>query len=240
MPEHISRKELKQDKIKESFEHGAEAVLSHSQITLIALVVILVGIVAYQGIRFYKDRQAAQASAAYAAAMKLYSARIGAAPDPNDPTEPHYPDEASRSQAALQEFTAAADKFPSSYYGKISRYYVALCLEDLDRNNQALEELKKLSGSSDKEIAAMAQYQTAVIDSRTDKRDDAIKIYRSLADKSYTFVPRALVQMELAGLLRQNKPQEALAIYQQIKKDSPNTPISEEADREIETLPPAS
>jgi predicted negative regulator of RcsB-dependent stress response len=238
--EHISRKELKQDKIKESFEHGAEAVLSHSQLTLIALVVILVAVLAYQGFRFYNDRQSAQASAAYAAAMKLYTARIGAAPNPADPNEPHYADEASRSRAALQEFTAAADKYPSTYYGKVSRYYVALCLEDLDRNNQALEELKKLSASSDKEIAAMAQYQTAVIDSRTDKHDDAIKIYRSLADKSYTFVPRALVQLELAGLLRQNKPQEALTIYQQIKKDFPNTPISEEADREIETLPPAS
>jgi hypothetical protein len=240
VPEHISRKELKQDKIKESFEHGAEAVLSHSQLTLIALVVILVGVIAYQGIRFYNDHKAAQASAAYAAATKLYTARIGSAPDPTDPNEPHYTDEASRSQAALQEFTAAADKYPSSYYGKISRYYEALCLEDLDRNNQALEELKKLSSSGDKEIAAMAQYQTAVIDSRTDKRDDAIKIYRSLADRSYTFVPRALVQLELAGLLRQNKPQEALTIYQQIKKDSPNTPIAEEADRQMETLPPAS
>jgi len=27
--EHISRKELKQDKIKETIEHGAEAVISH-------------------------------------------------------------------------------------------------------------------------------------------------------------------------------------------------------------------
>ena len=29
MTEHISRKELKQDKVRETFEHGAEAVLSH-------------------------------------------------------------------------------------------------------------------------------------------------------------------------------------------------------------------
>jgi predicted negative regulator of RcsB-dependent stress response len=240
VPEHISRKELKQDKIKETFEHGAEALLSHQQLTLIVLLVVLVAISAYQGFRFYNDRQSAQASGAYDAAMKLYSARIGGLPDPTQPNEPHYADEASRSQDALRKFTAAADKYPSTYYGKVSRYYAALCLEDLERQNQALEELKKLSSSSDKEIAAMAQYQTAVIDARTGKPDEASKIYRALADKSYTFVPRVLVQLELAGLLRQSKPQEALTIYQQIKKDFPNTTISEEADRGIETLSPAS
>lgn len=240
MSEHISRKELKQDKIKESFAHGAEAVLSHQQLTLIVLLVVLVAISAYQGFRFYSDRQSAQASSAYDAGAKAYSAPVGAAPDPSEPNEPHYADEASRSQDALLKFTAAADKYPGTYYGKLSRYYAALCLEDLERHNQALEELKKLSAGSDKELAAMAQYQTAVIDSRTDKPEEAIKIYRALAEKSYTFVPRPLIQLELAELLRHSKPQEALAIYQQIKKDSPNTPISEEADRGIESLSPAS
>ena len=43
MADHISRKELKQDKIKETLEHGAEAVYSHGQLTLAVLLVILVG-----------------------------------------------------------------------------------------------------------------------------------------------------------------------------------------------------
>ena len=42
MPDHISRKELKHDKIKETLEHGAEAVYSHSQLTLAVLLVVLV------------------------------------------------------------------------------------------------------------------------------------------------------------------------------------------------------
>ena len=44
--------------------------------------------------------------------------------------------------------------------GRLARYYAALCLEDLDKENQALEELKKISNGSDKELASMAQYQT--------------------------------------------------------------------------------
>lgn len=240
MTEHISRKELKQDKIKESIEHGAEAVLSHSQLTLIVLVIVLVIAASWGGWTIYHDRQTAQASGAYEAAMKIYSARIAPAPDPTEPNEPVFPDEASRSQAAEQKFLAVADKYPGTTPGKYARYYAALCLEDLERQNQALEELKKLSSGGDKELAAMAQFQTATIYARTGKPDDAIKLYRALADKTYAFVPKPIVLLDLAALLRQSNPQEAAKIYQQVKKDFPDTPISEEADRGLEFLSPKS
>jgi predicted negative regulator of RcsB-dependent stress response len=237
--EHISRKELKQDKIKESIEHGAEAVLSHGQLTLIILVAVLVLVSGWGGWRVYHDRQTLQASGAYDAAMKVYSAPLGAT-DPTQPNEPFFADEAARAQDAAQKFTAVADKYPRTNPGRLSRYYAALCLEDLERHNQALEELKKLSSGSDKELAAMAQYQTATIYARTGKTDDAIKIYRTLADKSSAFVPRPVVLLDLAGLLRQSNPQEATKIYQQVKKDFPDTPIAEEADRGLEFLSPKS
>jgi hypothetical protein len=238
--EHLSRKELKQDKIKETIEHGAEAVFSHSQMTLAVLVVILVIVSGYGGWRIYYDRQTVQASAAYDAAMKVYSARIGGAPDPADPTEPVFADEAARAQAASQKFLAVADKYPSTSAGMLARYYVALCYEDVEKPNQALEELKKISSGSDKELAAMAQYQTAVIYSRTGKTDDAIKIFRALADKPSVIVTRPVVLLELAGVLRQNNPKEAVTVYQQIKKDYPGTAISDEAQRGLDLLAPAS
>jgi tetratricopeptide (TPR) repeat protein len=238
--EHISRRELKQDKIKETIEHGAEAVISHGQLTLIVVIVALAVALGYGGWRFYIDRQTVEASGAFDNAMKAYSGRIGAAPDPAEPNEPVYPDEATRVQDALKKFTSVADKYPSTNPGKLARYYSALCLEDIERHNQALEELKKISGSSDKELAAMAQYQTAVIYSRTGKPADAIKIFRALADKPSALVPRPMVLLELAGLLRKSNPQEATTIYQQIKKEFPDTTIAEEADRGLELLSPKS
>ena len=62
MTEHISRKELKQDKIKETFEHGAEAVISHGQFAAIVVMVAIVLGLGYGGWRFYKDRKTAEAS----------------------------------------------------------------------------------------------------------------------------------------------------------------------------------
>jgi hypothetical protein len=240
VPDHISRKELKQDKIKETLEHGAEAVYSHSQLTLGVLLVVLVVGAVYGGWRIYNDRKTVEASAAFNAAQKAYSARTGAATEPVEPGDPSYPDEASRAKAASRKFTEVANKYSSTNPGKLARYYNALCLEDLEQHNQALEELKKISAGGDKELAAMAQYQTAVISARTGKPDEAIKIYRTLADKGSVFVPRPLVLLELAGVLRQTKPQEAATVYQEIKKEFPDTTISEEADRGLGTLSPKS
>ena len=236
MSEHLSRKELKQDKIKETIEHGAEAVFSHGQFAAIVVVVVLAIALGYGGWRFYIDRQTVQASGAFDTAMRAYQGHIGTAPDPADTTEPVYPNENARVQDALGKFSPVADKYPSTNPGKLARYYAALCLEDLERHNQALEELKKISGSSDKELAAMAQYQMAVIDVRTGKTDDAVKLFRALADKRSALVPRPLVLLELAGALRNSNPKEAANIYQQIKKEFPDTTLADQADRGLESL----
>lgn len=240
MAEHISRKELKQDKIKETIEHGAEAVFSHGQFAGIVVAVVVVLAIGYGGWRLYIDRQTAQASVAMDAAMKAYQGRIGAAPDPADPSEPVYGDENARAQDALNKFTKVADAYPSTNPGKLARYYEALCLEDLERQNQALEELKKITGSSDKELASMAQYQTAIVYARTGKTEDAAKLFRALADKPSALVPRPLVLLELARALRTSNPKEAANIYQQIKKEFPDTNIADQADRGLDAISPQS
>jgi hypothetical protein len=240
VPEHISRKELKQDKIKETIEHGAEAVLSHGQFAGILVILVLAIGLGYGSWRFYIDRQTVEASSAFDVAMKAYQGRIGTAPDPVEPNEPVYPDEKSRVQDALNKFTGTADKYPSTNPGKLARYYAALCLEDLERQNQALEELKKISTGSDKELATMAQYQMAVIYSRTGKTDDAVKLLRALADKPSVIVPRPLVLLELARVLAPSNPKEAASIYQQIKKEFPDTTLAEQADRGLDSLSPKS
>ena len=240
MPEHISRKELKQDKIHDAIEHGAEAVFSHTTVLAAAVLAVVIVAVGYFGWRFYTDRQTVQATAALDIATKAYSARIGAVPDPNDPSEPFYPTEAARAEDAVQKFSVVAEKYPNTNPGRLAAYYAALCYEDLERHNQALEQLKKLSSGKDKELAAMAQYQTGVIYERTGKIAEAVKVFRALTDHSSVFVPRPLVLLELAETLRQSNPKEAASVYEQLKKEFPNTPVAEEADRGLETLAPQS
>lgn len=240
MSDHISRKELKQDKIHDAIEHGAEAFYLHKQITLIVLFVILVGAIGYGSWSVYHDRQTAAATVALDAAMKAYNGRIGGTPDPQDASDISYADEAARSSDALNKFNAVASKYPGTLPGKQAHYYAALCLENLERHNQALEDLKKLASGSDKELANMAQYQIGVIDARTGKPDEAAKIFRDLADRHSVFVPRPVALLEEANILRQTNPKEAAAVYQQIKKEFPDTTISEQADRGLDLVTPKS
>ena len=243
MPEHISRKELKQDKIKETLEHGAEAVYSHGQFTLAVLLVVLVAAAAYGGWRIYNDRKTVEASAAFDVGAKNLRRQSWAAPyrvnqwiPASRPIRMRIRGRRTRRANSRKSPT----NIPAPSPGKWARYYNALCLEDLQQFNQALEELKKISSGGDKELADMAQYQTAIIYNRTGKPDDAIAILRTLADKGSVFVPRPLVLLTLAGALRQTKPQEAATVYQQIKKEFPDSTISEEADRGLGTISPNS
>ncbi|MGB6669061.1 MAG: hypothetical protein WBE73_11995, partial [Candidatus Acidiferrum sp.] len=112
MAEHISRKELKQDKIHDAIEHGAEAVFSHSTILAIAILAAVIVAVGYAGWRFYTDRKTVQASASLDVAMRTYSARVGTVPDPTDPGEILYPTEEARAEDAAQKFSAVAEKYP--------------------------------------------------------------------------------------------------------------------------------
>ena len=84
----------------------------------------------------------------------------------------------------------------------------------------------------------MAQYQTRghlLAYGKDGRRREDI---RALADKPSVFVPRPLALLELASVLRQSNPKEAANVYQQIKKEFPESAISEKADRGLDTLAP--
>ena len=49
MTEHLSRKELKQDKIHDALEHGAEAVYSHSQLAAVLVAIAIAAVLVYGG-----------------------------------------------------------------------------------------------------------------------------------------------------------------------------------------------
>jgi predicted negative regulator of RcsB-dependent stress response len=237
---HISRKELKQDKVRETFEHGAEAVLSHTRLASIGLLVLILGASAYLGWKFYSERKTAQAQVALDEGMKIFNATIAVPGQPTMPGEITYPDAAQRAQAAQPKLAAVATQYPHTNPGKLARYYSALCLMDMDRLNQASEELKKLDAGSDKELSALAKFQTALIAERNGKKDEAIKTLQALSTAGSVLVPKPMVLLELAGLYGQSDPKQAMALYEQLKKDYPNTPVADEADRGLELLGPNS
>ncbi len=234
MAQHISRKELKKDEVRETFAHGAEAVLSHQQLTtylVIAAVVIALGVF---GWRTYSQHQTVKASAAFDTGMKIFQTPVGA---PATPGETTYTDEKKKFTDAQQKFADVATKYPRTRPGELARYYSALSLEKLARNEDARKDLQGLAGSRDEEVAAMAQFELAGLDDRTGQEDAAVKLYQQLMAKPTVLVPKPIVMLALAEHYSVKNPSEAAKLYGQIKSDYPDTPMAEEAEQALALLP---
>jgi predicted negative regulator of RcsB-dependent stress response len=234
---HISRKELKKNEFRATFEHGAEAVLSHQQLTMYLLgaaVLIALGVF---GWRTYTQRQTMKASAAFNSAMEVYEAPIVPPGQPSVPGSPSYTDEKVKFTDAASKLADVAKQYSGTHPGQLAIYFQALSLEKLDKNDHAKKLLRSLGDGKDEDFAATAQYELAQLDDRTGQPDEALKLYQSLMAKPTILVPKPMVMLSLAEHYGLKDPAEAAKMYAQIKSDYPNTPIAEQADQELALLP---
>ena len=238
MAQHISRKELKKDEIRETLSHGAEAVLSHRKIFGTVITVAVFVVAAILAWRWYTEVQTIKAAAALDEAMNIYRAPIRGANEPATPGEVTYLDPQNKFQDAAKKFDDVARKYPRTRPGQAALYYYALSQENLGQFNQAAEALKKLEGVGNDDFASLGRYQLAEVDQKLGKSQDAIALYRQLESKPTVFVPRPLVLLSLGDALVKTNPQEAAKVYNQIKKDYGDSIFSEEADKRLESLNP--
>jgi predicted negative regulator of RcsB-dependent stress response len=238
--EHISPKELKRDRFAETVEHGAEYALTHPRNLWMASSIAVLVLAGVFGWRFWSDQQAQKASAALAEAMKIYEARVRSVGEPEAPGEVTYLDEKNKYLDAKKKFDEAAQKYSITTQGTLARYYSALCSEHLGETEKALAVMRDLAGGSNAEIGSLAKFSMAEMDLQAGKVEDAVQLLKGLAEKPTTLVPRARTVMALAALYRKTKPAEAAKIYEQIKKDYPDSPLADEADKRLAEIAPAS
>ncbi|HKO04497.1 MAG TPA: tetratricopeptide repeat protein [Candidatus Acidoferrales bacterium] len=240
MPGHISPKELKRDRFVESVEHGAEYAFSHARAIWIAIGAAVILVVAIGGWRFWSGQQAQRAGVALDEAMKTFQARLRTAGEPEEPGEVTFIVEKLKYQDARRKFDDVAQKYSLTTQGTIARYYSALCSMHLGEMEQASAALRSLAGGSNAEVASLANLSLAEIAWQAGKTDDAAKLLTGLMDKPTALVPRARAEFALAGVYRKSKPAEAAKLYEQIKKEFPDTPLFEEADRRLAEIGPSS
>jgi len=234
LAQHISRRDLKKDEVRDTFERGAEAVLSHQQLTSYLLIAAIVVAVAVFGWRTYSERQTVKAFAAYDDAMKIFQAPVGVPPTPG---EPNYTDNTKKFTDAQEKFADLAKKYPRTRAALLARYYSALSFEKLEKNAQAKELLQGLTSASDEEVAAMAKFELAGLDDRMGQPDDAVKLYQALIAKPSVIVPKPFVMLTLANHYAEKNPADAAKLYNQIKTDYPDTPVADQADQALSLLP---
>ncbi len=239
MARHISRKELKTDEIRETFTHGAAAVAAHQRLTWLIGGAALAVLLAVLGWRYYSQRQTAAASAELAAAMKVYNARIRTPSEAAFPDEITYVDEKNKYTDSAKQFSDVAGRYGRTQPGRVARYYAALSLVQIERNEDAERELKALESSGDEILAPLARFQLAQFYEKTSRAELALPLYQRLADNPAVFVPRAVVLLKMADHHSKANPQEAEKLYNQVKTEFPDTQAAQQADQGLQLLPPS-
>ncbi len=234
---HISRKELKKDEVRETFAHGAEALLSHQQFAMYVIIVALVAAIGFFGWKAYNQRQTVRASAAFDDAMKDFQARVVTPGESAQPGELTYVDDKVKYGDSSRKFGNVAAKYARTRPGQLAKYYQALSLEKLGKNDDAKKLLQGLADSGDAEFAAMSRLELAGLADRAGKPDDAVKLYQQLLAKPTVLVPKPVVLLALAEHYTAKNPTEAAKYFGQIKTEYPGTPIAQQATQEMALLP---
>ncbi len=235
--QHISRRELKKDEVRDTLAHGADAVLSHQTLfTYLVIAALAVGLGVF-GWKAYAERQTVRATAAFDDAMKVFDARIRNVGEPAEAGEATYVDENNKFADAAKKFGDVAMKYSRTRPGQLASYYAALSLEHLNKNDDAKKWLQGLAQGGDSDFAAMARFELAKLNDRLGQGDEAVKLYQQLIAKPAVLVPKPVVMLALAEHYGLQNPSEAAKVYAQIKSEYPDTPIAEQADQELALLP---
>ena len=233
MAQHILRKDLKKDEIRETLVHGVESVASHQQILWVVITAALVVALGVFGWSSYTKRQTAKASAALDDAMKVFQARVRAPGEQADPGEITYVDEKNKYTDAEKKFLAVASQYGRTKPGQIARYYAALSEIQLKEYPAAESNLNQLTGA-DPSLAGLASFQLAGVYVQENKNAQAVEIYKQLADKPSEFVPKAMALLALADQYSKTDPAQATKLYNQVKIEFPDA--AAEADQGLELL----
>lgn len=236
MAQHILRKDLKKDEIRDSFVHGVESVASHQGLLYIVLGAALVIGLSIFGWSSYSQRQTAKGGAALDDAMKVFDARVRAPGEPADPGELTYVDEKNKFADAEKKFLGVASQFSRTRPGQLANYYAALSEIQLMKYNDAEKHLKEIQSSGDENLAGLASFQLAAVYDKNNKGTQAVDLYKKLADKPTEFVPKALVLLTLAEHYQTSDPAQASKLYNQVKTEYPDTPAAQQADDGLELM----
>lgn len=208
----------KQDQFVAITGEGVEWAGKHRQtVILYAVVAVVVILAAVGGYSLYESRSAA-AETAFGAAMETYQTPLVNPSQPLPPSMKTFPDAKSRAAAANAQFAQVAKQYGLTKSGKLALYFTGLTYMEESQNGPAEETLKKVAGSWDSGLAALAKVSLAQLYQQTGRDQQAINLYNELAKTNAATVPAGLAQIQLAELYQsQGKTEQARKIYAEIK-----------------------
>ena len=217
-----TRHKLKQDKFAETAQDAVHWASGHRRTVIWVTSVVLVVAAVSVGLFIWNSRQNEQANVALSKAIRVFTTPLRAEGDPAPPEgTPTFTTMAARGKESEKEFTEIADKFSYTSAGKIARYMAGTAALQAGDDAIAEQQLKGLADSHDQDIASLAKLALANHYRAIGRQPDAAKLYKELADRPSTTVPKVEAQLELADMYQTSNPIEAANLYQQIQKENP-------------------
>jgi hypothetical protein len=195
----------------------------------------------------WSNRKADEAQQALGRAINISKASVLAVPVAGS-TEPSFPTEHDRAQAAIAEFEKVAAKYRDPYRSE-ARYFIAVNRLVLDRQ-KGISELNELAKSDVEEVAALSKYALAQAKESDGQFDEAAQLYAALAKQNSPTVTAETANLRLAKVYaKQGKKKEAADLLFNIAdasrkaKGSDNQPLpvsaaAREAGQELQKLDP--
>ena len=236
-----TRHSLKEDRFSKVTINAAEKTVhwtvEHQKTLMVGAVALLVIIAAVIGGWYYFNQQDQKASVDFGQAIRTLDTPLRPPNMPAQPGAPSFTSAQERATAAHKQFQAVADQYPHTRAGEFATYFSGVTASTMGDTATSERELKKISSSSDKDLAALAKFALAGVYRKTNRPKDAIDLYKQLIEKPTASVGKSMAQLELADLYQdQQQPQEAKRIYEQVQKENPNTDVASIASSKLAAL----
>jgi TolA-binding protein len=230
-----ARHQLKQDRFTATAGEAVSWTVEHRDtLTWVVGIAAVVLAIVLGGWWYMQSREAA-ANEALAQAIAVYSAPVGPAAQA-PPGARTFPTTQERAKTARELFRSVADKDGRTNSGKIARYFVGLTDIDLNDNQAAEQDLKQAASSGNDDVASLAKMALGSLYRKEGKDQQAIQVYKEVADKPTNSAPKVVAQLAMAETYEAKDPQNARIVYQEIQKESPNSAAAQVAQDKLATL----
>lgn len=190
---------------------------------------------------YYSAQQEEQSKDELATALTTYHAPISQAAKSKTPeadVRVAFATSARKYEQALVELRGVITRHGTRSAGKIATYFAGLCLHELDRNPEAIKQLKPLSREAS-DLGALALAALARIYEDSLELAKATDAYEQLVDRDALTTPGETTAMHLALLYeRQDKNKEAVEIYEKVIKNFPDSRFSSQAEQRLKKIAP--
>lgn len=236
------RHRLKENEFASTVARATETFERNRTPILAAGVAALVIIVAVAGFFTWRSRVAARSQEMLAAALTIAQTPVAPAPAPGAAPAPTqaatFATEKARDEAALAEFLAVANGYPSTGSGIAARYHAAATMAELGRNAEAIQQYQEVVAKAGGSLyGEMARLGIADAEVASGKYDAAIATYKEMAAARGGTMPVDGILMQLANAYRAaGQTAEARQAYRRIVDEFPQSPYAADAKKAMDGM----